>query len=285
MSRRSRTWLSRLALALVPALTAAAVCATAHADALAAVQLLREGGCGGVVPAARPLRLDLLLERAAAAWARGRSLADAVEVVGYRAQSIAGVHVSGPDSALLQLLRRSGCRAVAGRNLRDIGIYARGFDRWIVVGTAYQNPPPMQAPALAARALELVNAVRAAGARCGGHRFEPAPPLALSTTLSNVALAHAEDMARNDYFEHVDLAGETPADRVRAVGYAESLVGENIAYGPDTLDEVVEGWLASPGHCANIMDPRFAQMGIGYAAGRGSRPGLYWDQLFAAPRR
>jgi len=55
--------------------------------------------------------------------------------------------------------------------------------------------------------------------------------------------------------------------------YQEKLVGENIAYGPKTADEVVQGWLDSPGHCANIMDPRFAEMGIAYAAGRASKRG------------
>jgi uncharacterized protein YkwD len=91
-------------------------------------------------------------------------------------------------------------------------------------------------------------------------------------------------MARHDYFEHEDLAGHSPADRVRAVGYQEKLVGENIAYGPSTAAEVVQGWLDSPGHCENIMDPRFAEMGIAYAQGQVSKHGLYWVQVLAAPR-
>jgi uncharacterized protein YkwD len=71
---------------------------------------------------------------------------------------------------------------------------------------------------------------------------------------------------------------------VRAAGYQEKLVGENIAYGPTTADEVVQGWLGSPGHCENIMNPQFAEMGIAYAAGQASKRGLYWVQLLAAPR-
>jgi uncharacterized protein YkwD len=61
-------------------------------------------------------------------------------------------------------------------------------------------------------------------------------------------------------------------------------VGENIAYGPKSADEVVQGWLDSPGHCENIMDPRFAEMGIAYAMGRSSRRGLFWVQLLVAPK-
>jgi uncharacterized protein YkwD len=91
-------------------------------------------------------------------------------------------------------------------------------------------------------------------------------------------------MAEHGYFEHQDLAGRSPAERVRAVGYRETLVGENIAYGPQSAEEVVRGWLDSPGHCENIMDPRFAEMGIAYAPGRASRHGLYWVQVLAAPR-
>jgi uncharacterized protein YkwD len=91
-------------------------------------------------------------------------------------------------------------------------------------------------------------------------------------------------MAQHDYFEHQDLTGHSPADRVRAAGYHEKLVGENIAYGPQSVDEVVQGWLDSPGHCQNIMDPRFAEMGLGLANGRQARRGLFWVQLLAEPK-
>jgi uncharacterized protein YkwD len=136
---------------------------------------------------------------------------------------------------------------------------------------------------LANRALQLVNQVRARGTHCGDELFGPAPPLTLSGTLSDVASGHANDMAQKNYFEHVDPAGHSPADRVRATGYQEKLVGENIAYGPKTVDEVVQGWLDSPGHCENIMDPRFVEMGLALAPGRVKR-GLYWVQVFAEPR-
>jgi uncharacterized protein YkwD len=152
------------------------------------------------------------------------------------------------------------------------------------------RPPPgatasgARTPTLASRALQLVNDVRARGIRCGGREFAPAPPLTFSGMLAGVALGHAADMADQNYFEHEDLAGHSPADRVRAVGYREKLVGENIAYGPATLEEVVQGWLDSPGHCENIMDPRFVEMGIAYASGRASRHGMYWVQVLATPR-
>ena len=301
-----RTW------SLLAALAGLIAAPAARTDPLSVVQMLRAGGCGGIVPAAPLLRHNSFLDRAAEQWADGRSLDAAAEISGYRLQSAYGLHVSGPDEALIREQRRTGCRAVASRELREVGTYHRGSDTWLMLASAQTGSPPAPAgaapatasrapaqaarppvtaepplrstPALAARALELVNEARARGARCGAQAFAPAPPLSLSGTLASVALGHASDMALHDYFEHRDLTGKSPADRVRAAGYHEQLVGENIAYGPQSVDEAVQGWLASPGHCENIMDPRFAQMGIGLATGRASRRGFYWVQVLAEPR-
>ena len=276
--------------------------ATASAeDGVSAVQVLRMGGCGGRVPATPPLRVDPALQRAAAQWATGVTPAVAAYSNGYAAQTLSAVHVNGPDAALLQELRRSSCNAVTDRGVHDVGAFHRGLETWLLLGSRQASlpvsapvtaklsmpTPPTAAtrpPVSATRALELVNDIRAKGTRCGDRAFAPVAPVTLSSTLNSVALGHAADMAQHNYFEHEDLAGHTPADRVRAVGYAEKLVGENIAYGPDSADEVVQGWLDSPGHCENIMDPRFAEMGIAFSAGRNSRRGLYWVQLLVAPK-
>ena len=256
----------------------------ARADALATVQSLREGGCGGTLPAAARLHHNPLLDRAAQLWAGGRPPEAAAEHSGYEAESTAGLHISGAESATLQALKRSSCRTILNPRLHDIGIYRHGADTWLVLAAAYVVPTRAQAPVLATRALELVNEVRARGARCGERSFGPAPAVKLSGTLAGVAFGHANDMAQHNYFEHEDRAGHSPADRVRAVGYREKLVGENIAYGPKSAEEVVQGWLDSPGHCENIMDPRFAEMGIAYAPGQAAKHGLYWVQLLAAPQ-
>jgi uncharacterized protein YkwD len=256
----------------------------AQADALAAVQVLREGGCGGLMPAAAPLRHSAVLDRAAEQWAYGMTLSAAAQSAGYPADETAGLRVSGPDTDMISMLRRASCRSVSSRDVQDIGVYRRGSDNWLVLSSRYTLPDRSQAPTLAARALELINRVRASGTRCGQRSFSPTSPVTLSATLATVAFGHAADMAAHDYFEHQDLAGRSPAQRVRATGYQEKLVGENIAYGPKSIDEVVQGWLDSPDHCENIMDPRFAQMGIAYAPGQLSRRGLYWVQLLAAPR-
>jgi uncharacterized protein YkwD len=254
------------------------------ANPISDLQLLREGGCGGVMPPARPLRHMSPLDRAAEQWADGHTLAAAAQLSGYAAESTEGIHLKGPESATITLLKQSDCRTVSNPALHDVGLYQRGADSWLVMASNYLAPASAQAPVQASRALQLVNEVRARGARCGDRSFAPARPVKLSTTLAGVAFGHADNMARHDYFEHEDLAGRSPADRVRAVGYQEKLVGENIAYGPKSAEEVVQGWLDSPGHCENIMDPRFAEMGIAYAAGQASRRGLFWVQLLVTPK-
>jgi uncharacterized protein YkwD len=302
-------------LLLGAGLTASAV---TRADALSAMQVLRDGGCGGIMPAARPIPRSATLDRVAQQWAGGSSLPEAAQRSAFRAQSTTGLHVNGPDASMLGLLKEAGCRTLVSQRVREAGLYRRGLDNWIVLAFADTAPsdsptsvglalstaaagavgvpgrprlpaslpasPGSQGPALASRALQLVNEARARGARCGTRTFAPAPPMTLSGMLAGVASGHAIDMAEHNYFEHQDRAGNSPADRVRAVGYPEKLVGENIAYGPESVEEVVRGWLDSPGHCENIMDPRFAQMGIASSAGRTARRGLYWVQLLAAPR-
>ena len=255
------------------------------ADPVSTVQLLRVSGCGGISAATQPLQRNPQLARAAVLWAGGSSPGSAAARSGYQAQLTVGLHLSGPDDSILQSLRRTHCRALAEKSLRDFGVYRQGRETWVVIAAPTIVPSAAGMAASAARVLQLVNEVRAAGSRCGDKSFGPAPPLQRSGTLDDAAAEHAADMARHDYFEHVDLQGKTPADRVRAAGYRGKLVGENIAYGPNTAQEVMSGWLHSPGHCANIMDPRFTEMGLATALGRGSRRGLYWDQELAQPAK
>lgn len=134
-----------------------------------------------------------------------------------------------------------------------------------------------------ARVVDLVNEARSRPRRCGSERFSAASPLNVSGPLNDAAAAHARDMARKKYFDHRGSNGSQPRDRVRRAGYESRLTGENIALGPESAEEVVAGWLASPGHCANIMDARFREIGVGLSVGR-KRGQIYWVQNFGAPR-
>ncbi|HMA11700.1 MAG TPA: CAP domain-containing protein [Steroidobacteraceae bacterium] len=152
-------------------------------------------------------------------------------------------------------------------------------------GPALADTPALARPAeVQQRVLDLVNRVRAQGRTCGRDLFPPAHPLVLSRPLQAAATAHARDMARRSYFEHRAPDGSEPKDRVRRAGYRPRLTGENIAFGPESAEEVVAGWLASPGHCANLMDLRFREMGVAVAQGR-RRGHFYWVQNLGAPAR
>lgn len=278
----------RASLGALLACFAIAAAPAARGDALGDAQLLRRSGCAGIMAAQRPLQHLATLDSTAAQWALAHSLARAAAHSSYSAEQLAGVHITGSDAEVLPALRRSACPTLMRSDLTAIGLHRSGPDLWLVLASFNRDPPVTDSPAFAARVLELVNGARERGASCGRRSFAPVAPVRLSAALAAVARGHATDMAAHEYFEHQDLSGHTPADRVRAAGYREKLVGENIAFGPKTPEEVVRGWLDSPGHCENIMDSRFMEMGIAHAFGHAPAPasglGLYWVQVLADPR-
>jgi uncharacterized protein YkwD len=133
------------------------------------------------------------------------------------------------------------------------------------------------------RVVDLVNEARGRGRKCGSEKFAAAPPLAVSRKLTDAAEDHARDMMKKKFFDHRGSNGSQPKDRVLRAGYQPRLSGENIALGPESAEEVVAGWLNSPGHCANIMEPRFEEIGVGLGIGK-KRGQIYWVQTFGAPR-
>ena len=131
----------------------------------------------------------------------------------------------------------------------------------------------------------LTNQRRAQIAVCGGRSYGPAGPLAPDPVLRGAAREHSRDMGIGNYFEHVSKDGRSPTDRMHAAGWTGKLGGENIYGGeqdgaPLTAAEVVEGWMQSPGHCTNIMNPRYKTLGVGFASAPRSRLGNYWTQDF-----
>jgi len=106
-------------------------------------------------------------------------------------------------------------------------------------------------------------------------------PLELDLKLSSSASWKADDMADKDYFDHSDGGGRDFVDRAEKFGYADwTYLGENIAAGQPTPEEVVQEWMASPGHRKNILKPQYREIGIGYAAAPRSSFRSYWVQEF-----
>ena len=131
-----------------------------------------------------------------------------------------------------------------------------------------------------------VNQLRAAGASCGTRgTYAPAGPLSWNTQLTQAAAVHSQDMVTNNFFSHTGSDGSTAGSRITAAGYAWSTYGENIAAGYGTVNNVLAGWMASDGHCANIMNPNFTQIGVACIKGTSAnRYGDYWTMDLARPR-
>ncbi|MEU3980695.1 CAP domain-containing protein [Streptomyces sp. NPDC026672] len=106
------------------------------------------------------------------------------------------------------------------------------------------------------------------------------PPLAVDPLLTAAAQAHSADMVARDFYAHTSPEGSQPWDRAAAAGSRRRTIGENIACGQRSPAEVVDGWMNSPGHRANILKPDFTHIGIGFVGG--GRAGTYWTQLFGA---
>jgi uncharacterized protein YkwD len=273
--------------ALVMLLSAAAtarVAAPAPGSALAAARALRLQGCGDHAGIRVALRDSAALDAAALQWSRQSNLKAAVERSGYRAEQSAALHVSGDVGATQQALSTRLCAELTDRSFVDLGSAQRGQDTWIIIAAPFSPPARADAGEVAADLLQRINLARGRPRRCGDKSFAPAPPLQPSALLRRAAEAHAQDMVSRDYFAHQGSDGSTPAQRVSATGYRYQLVGENIAAGPETAAQAAEGWLASPAHCENIMDPRFSESGVAYAVNASGTPQIYWVQEFAAPR-
>jgi uncharacterized protein YkwD len=137
----------------------------------------------------------------------------------------------------------------------------------------------------AASVLTLINAKRKSGYKCpDGVTYPPAPALVTNTALTKAAEGNGADMADKNYFSHTGLNGSTPATRAKAAGYTSyTYPGENIAAGYDTPDKAVAGWLASTGHCQNLMNKNFKSTGIGVANNASSTYKWYWVQMFGNP--
>lgn len=132
--------------------------------------------------------------------------------------------------------------------------------------------------------LARINQARAAARSCGDAAYGAAPQLAWNTLLADAGTVHATDMAGNNYFDHVGLDGRTFSQRIEAAGYAWAAAGENIAAGQDSVERVVAEWLASPGHCANIMDPDFSEVGVACVRDNDSEYRYFWAMELGLPR-
>jgi uncharacterized protein YkwD len=132
--------------------------------------------------------------------------------------------------------------------------------------------------------LKLVNEARSVQRNCGSKMFVATHALTPNSKLTLAAQKHSQDMSINKQLSHttqpgaINYAPGTTFDaRIKQEGYVFKTAGENIAQGFNNSESVLKAWLASEGHCRNIMNPAFTEIGLG-------KEGSYWSQSFAAPQ-
>jgi uncharacterized protein YkwD len=136
---------------------------------------------------------------------------------------------------------------------------------------------PAQA-AVSDEVIQLVNQARSQGRVCGSQRFGAARPLSANGSLNGAAQAHSSEMAARNNLTHTGANGSSVGDRAKQAGYQWRNIGENIGVGYNSGSDVVKGWLNSPGHCANIMNPNFQDSGVSVVKSRDGK--LYWTMVY-----
>jgi uncharacterized protein YkwD len=132
--------------------------------------------------------------------------------------------------------------------------------------------PTGKAAQYAAQVLSITNTERA---RHG------CAALTINAKLARAAQGHSAVMVARHFFDHTDPDGKGPGERLAAAGYPQAAWGENIAAGQRTPAAVMDSWMNSPGHRANILNCGYRAIGIGIAFGSG---GPYWTQDFGSVR-
>jgi uncharacterized protein YkwD len=127
-----------------------------------------------------------------------------------------------------------------------------------------------------------LNAVRQLAQRCGDRAFAPGSALQANPLLEASALRYAQELSARDRIDHVGQASTSLRARLRESGYAMQVAGENLAGGPETLDEALAVWIASPVHCENLMWPAFTEFGLACVRGTGKFQ-RYWVLHLAQP--
>ncbi|RPF30717.1 CAP domain-containing protein [Streptomyces sp. TLI_185] len=208
----------------------------------------------------------------------GPSVYQRVTAAGYTYLTVGEHLVSGPRTPA-EFVRHCLSEEQSGRTLCDpaylhAGLaYARDGRSGATYWTALWARPltPGDLARTAAEVVDLTNGERAGAGL---------PPLATDPLLTTAAQAHSADMVARVFYSHTSPDGSRPWDRAAAAGARRHSIGENIACGQRSPAEVVDGWMNSPGHRANILKPDFTHIGIGFAGG--GPAGMYWTQLFGA---
>jgi uncharacterized protein YkwD len=258
----------------------------AVADVIELVNGVRVGPCRDSSVAVAPFRHEQRLDDAARRIADGADLEAATSAANYPARLSASIRVRSvqPDDGFEQTLAHRFCDVVGDARLAEIGYFEHGAEVWLVFASPFAPAESADPAELYRRVLQLINEARLKGVNCGDESYAATTALQENAALKDAAQSHAEDMATHNFLGHGGSSGSLPGDRAKTFGYAWSAIGENVAAGQSTAEEVVDTWLASASHCENLMSPAYSQTGIAHSTSNSSDKGIYWVQLFGHPQ-
>jgi uncharacterized protein YkwD len=162
------------------------------------------------------------------------------------------------------------------------------FVVFLFAGTAVAGPvePDALEPCLdeqqMQRAVEQLNALRQQAAPCA-QAGSAMQRLSWESRLASSAVEQARDLAVQDRLSHTDSRNRGLGVRLRSVGYPAAGAGENLAAGQSDIADTLQAWLASPSHCANLMQPEYSDVGLACVQRRSSRYQRFWVAHFGAP--
>ena len=198
---------------------------------------------------------------------------------------LSGVNANGDFGGESTMTRAQSCVVMSKLLGVDVETAPETPDEGTAGGTAGSTPSEEETPAEDAgsepadtvaayeqEVFDLVNQIR---------EENGLEPFVYNETLAETARAHSQDMIDRDFFDHYNPDGKSPFDRMRDNGLSFSMAAENIAAGQRTPEEVVESWMNSEGHRANILGD-CKELGVGLALG--GHYGYYWTQCFATVR-
>ena len=157
-------------------------------------------------------------------------------------------------------------------------------------GETAPTSPPSEPPSElhGTAAVQALNAIRSDARDCGGEFMPAVADVGWSDALEDAAQGHSDDLAENlhDSLSHTGSDGLGAGERIANVGYNAAAWAENIAAGTsyDTVDAVMAGWLDSPGHCRNLMNPNVTEIGLALTTAAETRYRHYWTLKLARPQ-
>ena len=192
----------------------------------------------------------------------------------------------------------SGC---GGTSVSSDSSAVSSSDTSEVITDNYGREIPTLSAEVIGEYLDVINKARASEQDCGEYGvFEPAPALSWSDALYKASYEHTQDLVESNTMSHngsgtesdwtaMDILNGTPSsmkERIERYGYVYYSIGENITAGTerDTAQEAIDSWLASDGHCANLMSTKYTEVGMSYLMGEDTNYTHYWTQNFGKPQ-